>query len=105
MVIKKNNCSFYIGEKASLPEAIIEYQLKEKILYATKTYVSENLRNQGIAKKLLDKLVEYARQNKYKIFPVCIYVTKSFERLRIYDDVKTNEGDMDGISANCRIDR
>ena len=52
------------------------------------TYVSEELRGQGVGKKLLDKAAEYARENGYKMKAVCPYVAESFEKNSDYDDVK-----------------
>jgi len=52
------------------------------------TYVDQSLRNQGIAKKLLDEAANYARQNNYKMEPVCTYAAMAFERYSEYDDVK-----------------
>lgn len=52
------------------------------------TYVDGSLRGQGIAKQLLDRAAEYARENDYKIGAVCSYVVKAFETSHEYDDVK-----------------
>ncbi|MFD1032052.1 GNAT family N-acetyltransferase [Metaplanococcus flavidus] len=52
------------------------------------TYVNESMRNQGIAKKLVDRAVQYAREQGYKIEPVCSYVVAVFERSDEYEDVK-----------------
>lgn len=52
------------------------------------TYVHEDMRNQGLAKKLVDRAVQYAREQEYKIEPVCSYVAAVFERSDEYEDVK-----------------
>lgn len=52
------------------------------------TYVSDELRGQGVAKKLLDEAVNYARTNRLKMKPVCSYVVAVFEKSEAYDDVK-----------------
>lgn len=52
------------------------------------TYVDESLRNQGLAKKLLDRAADYAREHGYKMEPVCSYAATAFERYKEYDDVK-----------------
>ncbi len=52
------------------------------------TYVSDELRGQGIAKKLLDEAANYARENRLKMRPVCSYVVTAFEKSAEYDDVK-----------------
>lgn len=52
------------------------------------TYVSDELRGQGVAKKLLDAAANYARDHHLKMRPVCSYVVSAFERSTEYDDVK-----------------
>lgn len=51
------------------------------------TEVSEKLKGQGIAGKLLDEATKYARENNFKVKPVCSYVVKKFESGE-YDDIK-----------------
>ena len=58
------------------------------VMVVEHTFVNENMRNQGLAKKLVDRAVEYARDNEYKIEPVCSYVATVFERYDEYEDVK-----------------
>ena len=58
------------------------------VMVVEHTFVNETMRNQGLAKKLVYRAVEYARENEYKIEPVCSYVASVFERYDEYDDVK-----------------
>ena len=44
------------------------------------TEVSETLRGQGVAAKLLEQMVEYARKNQLKVVPLCPYVLAQFKR-------------------------
>lgn len=53
----------------------------------SQTVVSPELRGQGIAGKLFEAGVKYARENNYKIVPVCSYIVKKFESGK-YDDLK-----------------
>ncbi|MEZ0479924.1 GNAT family N-acetyltransferase [Planococcus sp. SSTMD024] len=52
------------------------------------TYVEESLRNRGLAKELVDRAAAYARENQFKMQPVCSYVAETFERSDEYNDVK-----------------
>ncbi|HWI47794.1 MAG TPA: GNAT family N-acetyltransferase [Rummeliibacillus sp.] len=58
------------------------------VMVVDHTYVDGSLRGQGIAKQLLDRAAEYAREKEYKIDAVCSYVVKAFETSHEYDDVK-----------------
>jgi predicted GNAT family acetyltransferase len=44
------------------------------------TEVSEKLKGQGVATKLLTTMVEYARANKLKVIALCPYVHAQFKR-------------------------
>ncbi len=51
------------------------------------TIVDESLRGQGVAKKLLDTLVSFARAENLKIRPLCSYVAAAFAKDETYRDV------------------
>ncbi|AQL56657.1 GNAT family N-acetyltransferase [Abyssicoccus albus] len=70
---------FYIGTESER-EAELDYEVKDQTLIATHTYVSSNRRGEGIAKALVEALIEYAREHGYKIQPVCSYVVDYFEQ-------------------------
>ncbi len=68
--------------------AEITWTMLGDVMVVDHTFVSEKLRGQGVAKQLLDRAVAYARENNYKIEPVCSYVITAFKRYPEYDDVK-----------------
>ena len=68
--------------------AEIEWIQRENIMQMNHTYVSDVLRGQGVAKKLLDRAAEYARENDYKMNAICSYVVAAFEKSDTYNDVK-----------------
>lgn len=59
-----------------------------KVLVADHTFVPNDLRGKGIAGKLVDALVADAREDGFKIRPVCSYVVAAFRRNRDWDDVE-----------------
>ena len=85
------NKGFFIfddDEREVLAE--LTYKDNGNILIFDHTYVSDKLRNQGIAGKLLNVAVNYARENKYKVKAVCSYVVKKFESSE-YDDINIDK--------------
>lgn len=66
----------------------ITWTLLGDVMVMDHTYVSETLRGQGIAKKLLDTAASYARENELKMDAVCSYVVTAFNKSNEYDDVK-----------------
>ncbi|MBK6345683.1 MAG: N-acetyltransferase [Bacteroidales bacterium] len=45
------------------------------------TMVSDSLKGQGIGRKLLDRIVEMARERNLKIRPLCPFVKITFDRV------------------------
>lgn len=68
--------------------AEITWQERQGIMVMDHTYVSDALRGQGVAKKLLDAAANYARENNLKMKAVCSYVVSAFEKSDAYDDIK-----------------
>jgi len=86
--IKKDENKFYIGESSqnALAEITFVPDGESKII-VNHTYVSESLRGQGIALKLVKRVIEYARKENIKIVPLCSYVEKVMTRNEEYKDV------------------
>ena len=64
------------------------YTIEGNILTIYTTFVDPKFRNGFVGKKLVDKCVEYARENDFKIEPQCSFVEVLFRRSSRYDDVK-----------------
>ena len=76
----------YVVDGARLAE--ITWIESDGVMTMNHTYVSDELRGQGVAKKLLDEAANYARTNHLKMKPVCSYVVTAFEKSEAYNDVK-----------------
>ena len=81
-----NEGFFIFGENGD-ELAKLTYRKEGEKLFFESTVVSPVLRGQGIAGKLFEAGVKYARENNYKIVPVCSYIVKKFESGK-YDDLK-----------------
>lgn len=68
--------------------AEISWTLLGDVMAVEHTFVSPELRGKGVAKKLLDRAADYAREQNYKIEPICSYVVTAFERYAEYNDIK-----------------
>lgn len=71
--------SFFI-EKEGRQVAELDFEVKNDLLNAYHTGVRPELEGQGIAGKLFDELVKYARENGYKVIPSCSYILAKFRR-------------------------
>ncbi|MDD2300035.1 MAG: GNAT family N-acetyltransferase [Fermentimonas sp.] len=77
--IDNNRGRFFI-EKDGRQIAELDFKVEDNILDAYHTGVRPDLEGQGIAGKLFDKMVEYARKNGYKVNPSCPYILAKFRR-------------------------
>ncbi|MFJ3391031.1 MULTISPECIES: GNAT family N-acetyltransferase [Lysinibacillus] len=78
----------FVYEQEGERLAEITWQQKGQVMIMDHTYVSDKLRGQGVAKKLLDHAAAYAREKGYKMEAVCSYVVAAFEKSNDYNDVK-----------------
>ena len=62
----------------------------ESIIVVDHTIVDPSLRGQGVAGKLLAKVVAMAREENLKIVPVCSYVVAKLTRNDEYKDILLN---------------
>lgn len=78
---------FYIEENGIIAE--MTYRVKNKnIMVIDHTWVDQMYRKDGLARKLVDTGVEYARSNNMKIHPVCSYVLSLFSKNpEIFNDI------------------
>ena len=76
----------YLKNEELLAE--ITWTMLSDVMVMDHTFVSPDLRGQGVAKKLLDHAADYAREKKYRMEPLCSYVVTAFDRYKEYDDVK-----------------
>ena len=81
-----NKAFEYVQADTRLAE--ITWAERDGVMIMDHTYVSDALRGQGVAKKLLDAAADYARTNNLKMKPLCSYVVAAFENSTAYDDVK-----------------
>lgn len=83
---------FYLEDQSKrLAEITFQWQSADTIV-ADHTWVDDSLRGQGIARRLVDALVAFAREKQLKIIPQCSYVDVLFRRDRHFDDVAASKG-------------
>ncbi|AKM11268.1 GNAT family N-acetyltransferase [Croceicoccus naphthovorans] len=58
------------------------------VLAADHTFVPNDLRGQGVAGKLVERLIDDAREGGHRIRPVCSYVVAAFKRHPEWEDLR-----------------
>ena len=79
--------AYLLEEEGQMIGEITWTQLAD-VMVIEHTFVTEEKRHHGLAKKLLDQAAAYAREHNYKMEPVCSYVVVAFDRYNEYEDVK-----------------
>lgn len=72
--------SAHIGP-ADAPTAKMEFSIANPhLIIISHTEVDEAHRGQGVGRRLLDRIVAYARENDIKIMPLCPYAKSVFDK-------------------------
>ena len=89
-IIHVKDKGFFIEKSSNEKKEIIAeltYKRDGDMLIADHTFVSEELRGQGVAENLFNEIVSFARENDLKIHAVCSYIVRKFEN-ETYSDIK-----------------
>lgn len=89
-ITHKNNeeGGLFLAEQEGTRMGYLSYEWASDTVFAIMhTVVEEAFRGRGVAKELLDAAVGFARENGYRIRPVCPYVEKVFQRDDSFNDV------------------
>jgi uncharacterized protein len=83
----KSNGIFYLTEKRERKAYLTYTEQPEKVFQLTHTFVSDDLRGQGIASRLAKHVMEYVLANNLKVVPICPYIIKWLENKAEYKDL------------------
>ena len=76
---EKGDGGFYVMDRSSqVGEMAINISGQNLTVYHTE--VLPQLEGKGLAKMMLDAMVDYARKNKLQVVPLCPYVHAQFKR-------------------------
>jgi predicted GNAT family acetyltransferase len=67
--------------------AYIQYEVIGGSLYILRTFVPDEFRGKGIARKLIEAAVDYAKTYSLKIVPICNYAKAYFEKNSRYNSI------------------
>jgi uncharacterized protein len=78
---------FYMEDESGITSELTYTKQDNGVLVIDHTETRTELEGQGLASKLLERSVKYARENNYKIDPLCPFAEVQFERFKEYNDV------------------
>lgn len=76
--IKENKASAYDNNNEI---GVCEFTSENNVWNITHTYVSEDYQEQGIAKRLVNKVIEEATVNNKKLIATCSYAKKVLDNI------------------------
>ncbi|WP_413487070.1 GNAT family N-acetyltransferase [Staphylococcus pasteuri] len=86
--IKQGTNKFYVGEDENDPKAVITFKTADNNeIDIDHTGVSDELGGQGLGKKLVYQVVDYARKNNLKIIASCPFAKYVLEKDDSVQDV------------------
>jgi len=86
---KEHRGAFFIEREGQrLAELTFSATPDGKLVILDHTDVSESLRGQGIARKLVEAAVAWARRTNVKLVPLCPFAKAEFDREPQFGDVR-----------------
>lgn len=85
-MLKKEDGKLFLEEGHNVIAELI-YEEHDEYYDVTSTFTEPDYRNRGLAKDLVDEIVEMARENDKKIQPTCPYVAFAIKDEK-FDDIK-----------------
>ena len=77
----------YVGDLENPDAEMVFYMKDDNTMVVEHTEVKENMRGRGVARLLLDVVVDVARDRRLKIIPVCAYTKSVFDKEPAIRDV------------------
>jgi len=72
--------------------AFIEYKLDGDMLFLIHTEVPPALEGKGAGSAIVQKALQYAKDNNYKIVPFCPFVQSYLKRHKEWNDIIASDG-------------
>ncbi|WP_130803869.1 GNAT family N-acetyltransferase [Acinetobacter ihumii] len=72
--------AFELHDSETLAGEMVYTWAGEKMLIIDHTDVADAYRGQGVGRKLLDAVVDFARKNQIKVIPLCPYAKSVFDK-------------------------
>lgn len=91
--LKINSTSNRLELEIEGSTAFIEFRLSHQLLYLIHTEVPPTLNGKGAGAAIVQKALQYAKDNGYKIVPICPFVQSYLKRHQEWNDMVVPEAD------------
>ncbi|WP_121667100.1 GNAT family N-acetyltransferase [Mesonia aquimarina] len=82
------NGMFFMSDEQGVVCELTYVKKDHNILVVDHTQTKKELEGKGLASKILDHTVNYARKNGFKIDPLCPFAEVKFDENKSYQDVR-----------------
>lgn len=82
----KNGYFYYEKDGKELAQMAYVWAGPDKMII-DHTEVDDSLKGQGVGKKLLAQLVDFVRQEKIKVIPLCPFAKATLEKTKEWQDI------------------
>ncbi len=82
------NGTFFIEDTTGVLSELSYRKLDNDVLVIDDTQTKRHVEGQGLASKLLEQTVNYAKENNYKIDPLCPFAEVKFDQNKEYKKVQ-----------------
>lgn len=79
--------SFYIEENGNVKAQLTYSRMGDKGIIIDHTEVSKELRGENIGQTMVEHAIEFARENKLEVIPLCPYAKSVIEKDESLQDV------------------
>lgn len=73
-----SNGKAFLRDQGTIRAAMTFSKAGSKLIIINHTEVDDDLRGQNVGRLMLDRIVEYARKEKLKIYPLCPFAKSIF---------------------------
>lgn len=87
-LVKEKTRYFYENNNEVVSE--INFKIEKNIMHIDRVYTNEDYRGHGYAKQLLEEIIDDAKNQGYKINPICSFVVKEFSKNKDYQKLDVN---------------
>lgn len=73
--------------------AFIDYKQSGNLLFLIHTEVPSELEGKGVGSSIVSKALQYARDNNFKVVPICPFVSTYLKRHKEWDDIIASDAE------------
>ena len=73
--------------------AFIEYKLSHQLLFLIHTELPSALEGKGVGNAIVQKTLQYAKDNNYSVVPLCVFVQSYLKRHKEWNEIIAQNAD------------